>query len=265
MPAPVPARGLGRIAMGLDDRTSKAVGDKVMERLRSLRFCIVGCGGTGANFAEMLVRTGATRLALIDGAVVKEEDLNRVFSFSFADVGEPKVKVLETRLESIRTGLEICALRDSFRRREEILKDHPIGQRVRDVVHDADVVFIATDTNTSRIAIESLCLEKSAGKFLSCGVLVDRKSGIFEFECNWSPTIPAARADDVGYGPDNASFASIVHEATSIAFTMLLSHLTCADSGFKSYVRRYDASLQPIKTVVNGKSSDNIASCSMTI
>ena len=80
MPAPVLARGLERIAiMGLDDRTSKALGDKVMERLRSLRFCIVGCGGTGANFAEMLVRTGATRLALIDGAVVKEEDLNRVF------------------------------------------------------------------------------------------------------------------------------------------------------------------------------------------
>ena len=62
MPAPVPARGLERIAMGLDDRTSKALGDKVMERLRSLRFCIVGCGGTGANFAEMLVRTGATGL-----------------------------------------------------------------------------------------------------------------------------------------------------------------------------------------------------------
>ena len=180
-------------------------------------------------------------------------------------MGKPKVKVLKNRLESIRTGLEICALRDSFRRREEILKDHPIGQRVRDVVHDADVVFIATDTNTSRIAIESLCLEKSAGKFLSCGILADRESGIFEFECNWSPRIPAARADDAGYGPDNASFASIVHEATSIAFTMLLSHLTCADSGFKSYVRRYDASLQPVETVVNRKSSGNIPSCSMTI
>ena len=251
--------------MSLDDRTCKALGDKVMERLRSLRFCIVGCGGTGANFAEMLVRTGATRLALIDGAVVKEEDLNRIFSFSFGDVGEPKVEVLKTRLESIRTGLEICALRDSFRRRQEILKGHPIGQTVRDVVHDADIVFIATDTNTSRIAIESLCRNKNAGKFLSCGVLVDRESGIFEFECSWSPKTPDARAEDVGYGPDNASFASIVHEATSIAFTMLLSHLTCADSSFKSYVRRYDASLKPVKTLVNGKPSNKIQPCSMTI
>lgn len=248
--------------MGLDDRTTKALGDEVMERLRSLQFCIVGCGGTGANFAEMLVRTGARRLALIDGAVVKEEDLNRVFGFFFADLGKPKVEVLKVRLESIRTGLDIRDLRDSFRRREEILDDYTMGQCVRDVVHDADVVFIATDQNTSRIAIENLCREKSAGRFLSCGVRVDPESGIFEFECCWSPKTPDARANEAGYGPDNASFASIVHEATSVAFTMLLSHLTCADSGFKSYVRRYDASFQPVETVVNGKSSSNIPSCS---
>ena len=231
--------------MGLDDRTAKALGDRVMGRLRSLRFCVVGCGGTGANFAEMLVRTGAVRLALIDGAVVKECDLNRVFSFAWNDVGKPKVDVLKSRLDSIRPGLEIRALRDCFRKREDILDDHLIGQRVRDAVHDADVVFVATDTNTSRIAIEELCRGKVVGKILSCGVLVDREAGVFELECNWSPRTPDERADDDGYGPGNASFASIVHEATSIAFTMLLSHLTCADSGFKSYVRRYDASLQP--------------------
>lgn len=249
--------------MGLDDRTTKALGDKVMDQLRSLRFCVVGCGGTGANFAEMLVRTGAVRLALIDGAAVKAWDLNRVFSFSWADVGKPKVDVLKARLESIRSGLEICALRDSFRRREDILDGHRIGQQVRDVVHDADVVFVATDTNTSRIAIEELCRDKVAGKVLSCGVLVDRESGVFELECSWSPKTPDERAGDAGYGPDNASFVSIVHEATSVAFTMLLSHLTCANSGFKSYIRTYDASLQPVKTIVNGKSSDNTPSCSV--
>ena len=173
--------------------------------------------------------------------------------------------VLKSRLDSIRPGLEIRALRDCFRKREDILDGHLIGQRVRDAVHDADVVFVATDTNTSRIAVEELCRGKVVGKILSCGVLVDRESGVFELECNWSPRTPDERAGDEGYGPGNASFASIVHEATSIAFTMLLSHLTCADSGFKSYVRRYDANLQPVRTIVNGKSSDSIPSCLMAI
>ena len=54
--------------------------------------------------------------------------------------------------------------------------------------------------------------------------------------------------------PENASFSSIIHEATSVAFTMLLSHLRCANSSFKSYLRRYDACFQPIKTVVDGRS-----------
>ena len=247
--------------MGIDDRTAGALGDHVMERLRSLRFCIVGCGGTGANFAEMLVRTGATRLALIDGTEVEDSNLNRVFGFSAADIGKPKVEAIENRLNSIRTGLDICVLPDSFRRREDILENHRIGQCVRDAVHDADVVFIGTDTNTSRLAIERLCRTKGSGMFLSCGVLVDRESGLFEFECAWSPETPASLADAQGYGPTNASFASIVHEATSVAFTMLLSHLECRRSSFKSYLRRYDASFRPVETVVDGKSNGNIPLC----
>ena len=243
--------------MSIDDRTAKALGDDVMEKLKSLRFCIVGCGGTGANFAEMLVRTGATQLTLIDGGEVEESNLNRVFSFSLADLATPKVEALKKRLNSIRSDLDIHTLHDNFRTPEDILPGYQIGQCVRDAVHDADIVFIGTDTNKSRLAIEKLCRGKIGGMFLSCGVLVDRKSGIFEFECNWSPTTPASRENDEGYGPENASFASIVHEATSVAFTMLLSHLRCAESDFKSYVRRYNASFVPVETVVNGRSNSN--------
>ena len=53
-----------------------------------------------------------------------------------------------------------------------------------------------------------------------------------------------------GYGPDNASFASIVLEATSVAFAMLLSHLKCGDSQFKRYRRQYDAIFAPVETPV---------------
>lgn len=243
--------------MDIDLRTTKALGDDVIGQLSSLRFCIVGCGGTGANFAEMLVRSGATRLTLIDGELVDESNLNRVFSFYSADVGEPKVKVLKKHLDSIRPDLEILTLQDSFRKSEDILDDHPIGQRVRDAVYDADTVFIGTDSNTSRLAIERLCRDKIGGKLLSCGVLVDREAGVYEFECSWSPSTPIALEDGEGYGPDNASFASIILEATSVAFTMLLSHLKSGQSSFNSYRMRYDENFQPIETVVCGTSNGN--------
>ena len=222
-----------------------------MERLRSLRFCIVGCGGTGANFADMLVRTGARRLSLIDGGIVKASGLNRVLVFAAEDVGKPKVNVLKKRLMAVGgDGLDVLALCDSFRRPDQIMDDNPLGQRVRDAVHDADVVFAATDTNTSRLGIESLCRDKDAGMLICCGVAVDREEGVYKYECAWSPKTPPEREDAEGYGPENASFASIVLEATSVAFMMLLSHLKPGGSPFRRYRRVYDANFVPVETIV---------------
>ena len=238
--------------MSLNERTTAALGDELMERIRSLRFCIVGCGGTGANFADMLVRTGARRLTLIDGGTVKKSGLNRVLCFTAKDVGEPKVEVLERHLRAVAGDeLEVCSLLDSFRRPDQILDNNIVSQYVRDAVHGADVVFAATDTNTSRLAIEELCREKDGGMLLCCGVRVDRVAGVYEFECAWSPRTPKDQADAEGYGPENASFASIVLEATSVAFTMLLSHLQSGKSPFRRYRKKYDANFAPVETVVD--------------
>lgn len=248
--------------MSIDDRTVEALGADVMEKLRSLHFCIVGCGGTGASFAEMLVRTGALRLTLIDGSRVEDSNLNRVFNFFPEDCAKKKVEVLKKRLESIRPGcLRVSAIPDSFRKPKDILETHLVGQRARDAVCDADVVFIGTDTNGSRLAVEKLCQEENKRMYLSCGVRVDPAAGVFEFECAWLPKTPPEREDEEGYGPKNASFGSIVHEAVSVAFTMLLSHLKCADSSFRWHYRKYDGSLQPVETIVNQRSSDSTPQC----
>ena len=223
-----------------------------MEQFGSLMFCVVGCGGTGANFADMLVRTGARRLSLIDGGTVKASGLNRVLGFTEQDVGRPKVHVLKERLMAIRGNeLDVLALPDSIRRPNQIMEDNALGQRVRDAVHDADVVFAATDTNTSRLAIESLCRDKQGGMLLCCGVYVDRKAGVYKYECAWRPKTPPEREAAEGYGPENASFASIVLEATSVAFTMLLSHLMREESPFRRCRRVYDANLVPVETIVD--------------
>ena len=90
--------------VSLDKRTTAALGDELMERLSSLQFCIVGCGGTGANFAEMLVRTGANRLVLIDGGCVKKSGLNRVFGFTVQDVGKTESRSAGAASQSHRQG-----------------------------------------------------------------------------------------------------------------------------------------------------------------
>ena len=241
------------------DRTAAALGPGIMEKLQSLRFCVVGCGGTGANFAEMLVRSGATHLTLIDGDTVDESNLNRVPSFAWNDIERCKVDALKARLDAIRPSLRIDTIPSTFKEPQDILDDS-LGQPARDAVYDADVVFIGTDTNTSRLSIEALHATRPHGMLLSCGILVDRDAGVFEFECTWSPETPPERAQDEGYGPDDASFASIVLEATAASFTMLIAHLGDADSDFRSYLRRYDAAFRPVETLVNGTPSCNTPS-----
>ena len=110
------------------------------------------------------------------------------------------------------------------------------------------------------MAIEELCRSKIPRMYLSCGVHIDRKEGEYFFVCIWSPKTPRESRAAEGYGPENASYAAIVHEATSVAFSMLLSHLSFPASAFRYYFRRYDRHFRPVETVVNGMSSDNTPS-----
>lgn len=62
---------------------------------------VVGCGGVGSHAAAALARSGCGRLRLIDFDQVTLSSLNRHAVATLADVGTPKVKCLQKRLEQI--------------------------------------------------------------------------------------------------------------------------------------------------------------------
>jgi len=230
------------------ERTAAALGSNLLEKLESSQFCVVGCGGTGGNFAEMLVRTGATKVDLIDGMDVKQSGLNRVFAYSRSDCGEKKTTALSRRLHAIRPDLSIREYPTHFRTPEQSMGNLSLESDVCCAVATAVVVFVAVDQRDSRRAVEEFCREERDGNYLSCGVHIDPGDDIFEFECNWQPKSPKKEDDQHdGYGPENASFGSIVVEAASVAFTMLLSHLRDPNSDFVNYTKRYDGAFRPIQ------------------
>ncbi len=199
----------------------------------------MGCGGVGANFAEMLVRTGATRISLIDGDIVEAKNLNRVFSFSQNNVNNPKVKVLKEKLQAINSRIKVNCyewnLRYSNRCIEE--KDKKQNEEVISVIREYDFILIAVDKNEVRIQIENIC-KKANNKWFSIGVEVERER--LSYQCIWKPETPDSRKQIEGYGTDNGSFAAIVVEATSVGFLMLLHHLKNANSKhFRKYQKEY--------------------------
>ena len=231
-------------------RTEAALGKKVMKKLSSLHFCIVGCGGTGATFAEMLVRSGANNIDLVDGEDIDSTNLNRVFSFISADVGSNKAEILKRRLKLITSTVNVRSFAHHLISEENTVGGNRLAQTVRDRIRDADVVFIGTDTNVSRIVCEALCRNSERKMYLSTGIHVGKRKSYFE--CNWRPKTPPAKKKARGYGPKNASYTSIVTEATSVAFSMLLHHLKKPESKkFRKYYREYDGDFMVLTTALD--------------
>lgn len=223
--------------MNKDDflsRTRKAFGDELLQIIKDTRFCVVGCGGTGALFAEMLVRSGAQNLVLIDGDSVDVSNLNRVVSFSRADIGNKKVDALKSRFLEINSKLSITAIPVHLREYDKI---DCKGQQARDAVHDTNVAILAVDNNRDRIECEKLCFTNGQIKTLGIGVEV-QPEGDAGYEVAWCGKTPEISIDNEGYGV--GSYVSIVVEATAVAFAMMLHNLQKAGSSdYKYYSKKY--------------------------
>ena len=229
------------------DRTEKAIGRDLVKEIQKYKYCIVGCGGTGALFAEMLVRTGAEKITLIDGGIVEESNLNRVISFTMDDVKKEKVYVLSSRLKSINAKVQVTSINCCLR---EYDPEDNNGQKARDAVYDSDIVIIAMDKNKSRIVCEKLCYEDGKKKIISMGVYTEG-NGEAGYECNWMRKTPYKKKEEEGYG--HGSYVSIVVEATSVAFSMLLHNLKYKKSSrFKSYFKSYKNFMPDRYEILNG-------------
>lgn len=198
--------------------TREALGPKIIKEIHDMSFCIVGCGAVGSLFAEMLVRSGALDIYLIDEDDVERDNLNRTTAFIERDVGKPKVEVLKGRLESIisdDTSQNLLTVKPhkEFLRRED--------DESASLIRKSDFVIIAMNENRWRVLCEEICRRESI-KYISIGVAIG-KYGVASYECLWMPITDRRYINQVGYG--DGSYASIVMEATAVGFGMLLSHL----------------------------------------
>ena len=92
------------------DRTARLIGNEALGRLSRARVIIFGVGGVGSWAAETLVRTGVTRLTIVDADRVAQSNINRQLPALTSTVGQVKVDVLRQRLLDINPQAEITAV-----------------------------------------------------------------------------------------------------------------------------------------------------------
>lgn len=96
------------------NRTARLVGDEVMDVLGSKRVIVFGVGGVGSWCAEGLVRSGVTRLTLVDSDRVCITNVNRQGMATTKTIGQVKVEALKNKLLEINPKAQIEAIQEIY-------------------------------------------------------------------------------------------------------------------------------------------------------
>lgn len=99
---------------GIFKRTELLVGNEIMKDIASKKVIIFGVGGVGSWCAESLVRSGITRLTIVDSDRVCITNINRQLMATVKTIGHVKVEALKERLLEINPNAEIDAVQKIF-------------------------------------------------------------------------------------------------------------------------------------------------------
>jgi molybdopterin/thiamine biosynthesis adenylyltransferase len=137
-----------------------------MQRLLKNRHIgIVGTGGTGSAIAEQLIRLGIGKLSLFEGQTLDASNVTRVYGSRMADVGLPKIEIIERLAREIGFGTEIRLFPDLITSRE-----------TAESLRDCEVIFGCTDDEWGRSILSKISVEYLI-PVIDMGVKIDSANG----------------------------------------------------------------------------------------
>ena len=140
-------------------RNELLLGGETMERIAQKRVIIFGVGGVGSWCAESLVRSGISRLTIVDSDRVSVTNINRQLMATTKTVGQVKVDALKERLLSINPKAEITALQQVFS--EETAESFQLDTY--------DYIIDAIDSLKDKATLILLACQQQARLFSSMG------------------------------------------------------------------------------------------------
>ena len=140
-------------------RNELLLGSETMERIAQKRVIIFGVGGVGSWCAESLVRSGISRLTIVDSDRVSVTNINRQLMATTKTVGQVKVDTLKERLLSINPKAEITALQQVFS--EETAENFQLDTY--------DYIIDAIDSLKDKATLILLACQQHAKLFSSMG------------------------------------------------------------------------------------------------
>jgi len=100
----------------LHNRTLQIGGgiDSALKTIRFLKFGVIGVGGGGSAFVNVLKFLGAKHFTLIDPDTLEKSNANRFMGYHSGDEGKPKVDVIKRELLAYDSSMDVETIQEPF-------------------------------------------------------------------------------------------------------------------------------------------------------
>eukprot|EP00300_Choanocystis_sp_HF-7_P036097 c5119_g1_i1.p1 GENE.c5119_g1_i1~~c5119_g1_i1.p1 ORF type:complete len:1014 (-),score=269.80 c5119_g1_i1:69-3110(-) len=139
----------------LYSRQLYVMGHDAMHRMGDSKVLIINCNGVGAEIAKNLTLAGVKSVGVHDLDVVSDADLASQFFLSEADIGKPRAKIVESKLQELNEYVQVTThtedLTPQFLAKFQVIVACclPLERQVQinDMCRESGVLFIATASN----------------------------------------------------------------------------------------------------------------------
>ncbi|MBB5393678.1 MULTISPECIES: molybdopterin-synthase adenylyltransferase MoeB [unclassified Herbaspirillum] len=145
-------------------------------RLLAAHALVIGAGGLGSPAAMYLASAGIGRITLVDNDTVDLTNLQRQIMHTTGRVGQAKVESGREALRQINPDTEVVALAE----RTE-------GDRLRQLVEQADVVLDCSDNFATRHAVNRACVTAGVPLVSGAAIRFDGQVSVFDPRDDASP------------------------------------------------------------------------------
>lgn len=89
------------------ERFETLIGKRGLEKIKQKTILVIGIGGVGGYVVESLIRSGLSKIIIVDPDVIEETNINRQIIALNSTIGKKKVDVMESRIKDINKNIMV--------------------------------------------------------------------------------------------------------------------------------------------------------------
>ena len=152
------------------------IGIEGQERLLGAKALVIGAGGLGSPIALYLASAGVGRITICDDDKVDLTNLQRQVVHRTESVGQEKARSAQATMRSINPEIEVVPLVERVE-----------GERLAQLVREADVVLDGSDNFATRHAVNRACVELRTPLVSGAAVRFDGQISVFDMRREDAP------------------------------------------------------------------------------